>query len=87
MSTNQFQLLRELLGDYPFVDADSVGEASVIPDSTFDDVVAVYSPLAPFATRNDWIIYSRRKEKGKGKLINEVGSCSSSLSGCGGANE
>jgi len=78
---NQFQVSRELLGDYLSSHSHSVGEASVIPESTFDDVVAVYSPLASFATGNDWIVYSRRKQKGKGKLINEVGSHSSSLSG------
>ena len=27
---NQFQVLRELLGDYPSSDGDSIGEASVI---------------------------------------------------------
>jgi len=77
---------RELLGDYPSFDANSVGGAAVIAESTFDDVVAVHSPLSPYATRKDWIVYSHRKEKGKGKLINEVGSCSSLL-GCGGANK
>jgi len=58
----------------------------VIPKSTFDDVAVAHSPLSPCATRKDWLVYSRRK-KGKGKLINEVSSCSSSLLGCGGANE
>jgi len=51
----------------------------VIPKSTFDDVVPVHSLLSTYATRKDWFVYSRRKEKGKRKLINEVGSCSSSL--------
>jgi len=58
-----------------------------IPKLTFDDVVAVHSPLSSYATRKDWIVYFQRKEKGKEKLINEVGSCSSSLLGCEGANE
>ena len=78
---NKFQVLRGLLGDYPSADADSVGEASVFPESTVDEVVAAHCPFATVANRNDWIVYSRRKEKGKGKLINEVGSHSSSLSG------
>ena len=73
--------------DYPSSDANSVGGASVILESIFDDVVAVNSPLSPYATKKDWIVYFRRKEKGKGKLINEVGSCSSILLGCGGAYE
>jgi len=51
-------VLRELLGDYLSFDADSVGKASVIPVSTFDDVVAVHSPFAPFTTRNDSIFLS-----------------------------
>ena len=49
--------------------------------------MAVHSPLFSFATRKDWIIYSQRKQKGKGKLINELGSCSFRLLGCGGTNE
>jgi len=84
VSTNA---LRDLLGDYLCFDANSFGGALVILESTFDDVVAAHSPLSPYATKKDCIVYSQRKEKGKGKLINEVSSCSSSLLGCGGANE
>ena len=87
VDVNKFQVLRDLLGDYPSSEIDSVGEASVIPESSFDGVVAVHSPFAPIANGNELVVYSRRKEKGIGKLINEVGSCSSSLLGCGGANE
>jgi len=39
-------VLRELLGDYPFSDADSVGEALVILESSFEEVVAAHSPIA-----------------------------------------
>jgi len=41
------KFLRELLGDYPSFDADSVGEASVIPESSFEEVVAAPSLIAP----------------------------------------
>jgi len=84
---NKFQVLRELVGDYPSSDADYVTEALIIPEPSFEEVVVAHSPIAPFANRNDCVVYSRRKEIGKGKLINEVGSCSSNLSRCGGANE
>jgi len=59
----------------------------MVPESTFDDVVVIHSPLSPHATRKGWIVYSWRKKEGKGKLFNEVSSYSSSLLECEGTNE
>ena len=84
---NQFQVLRELLGDNPSSDCNSDGEDSVIPELAFDVVVGARSQRSPCVLKKNCIVYSRRKEKGKGKVINEVGSCSLSMLGCGGPNE
>jgi len=62
-------VVRDLWGDYPSLDTSSFGGISVIPELTFDDVAAVQSSLSPYATGKDWIVHSRRKTKGKGKLI------------------
>ena len=59
----------------------------MIPESAFDVMAGARSQRSPCVTNKDCIVYSRRKEKGKGKVINEVGSCSSSMLGCGGAKE
>jgi len=83
---NQFQVLRELLGDYRSSDCNSVGGDLVIPESAFEGVVGDRTQRSPCVTKKDCIIYSRRREKGKGKVINEVRSCSSSMLGCGGVN-
>ena len=82
--TNQFQVLRELLGDYSSSDNNSVGGDTVILESVFEGVVGDKAKRYPCVTNNDCIVYSRRRERGKVKVINEVGSCSSSLLGHGG---
>jgi len=82
---NQFQVLRELLGDYPSSNCNFVGGYSVIPES--DVVAGARSQRSPRVTNKDCIVYSWRTEKGKRKVINEFVSCSSSMLGCGGAKE
>ena len=57
IDVNQFQV-RELFDDYPSSDANSIGGASMISESTFYDEVAVHSPLSPYATKREWIVYS-----------------------------
>jgi len=83
---NQFQVLRDLLGDYPSSDNNSVGGDTVIPESVFEGVEGDEALRYHCVTKNDCIVYSRRRERGKGKVINEVGSCSSGLLGFGGVS-
>ena len=64
---NQFQVLRELLGDYPSSDCNSVGRDSVIPESAFDGVVGAHSQISPCVIKKDCIVYSRRKRKERGR--------------------
>ena len=42
---NQFQVPRDLLESYPSSDSSCFGGASRIPESTFDDVVAIQFAL------------------------------------------
>jgi len=58
---NQFQVLRELLGDYPSSDNNSVGGDTVIPESVFEGVVGDEALRYPCVTKNDCIVYSRRR--------------------------
>jgi len=83
---NQFQVLRVLLGDYPCSDGNSVGGDTVVPDSTFEGEVGDHAQRSPCPSKKDCIVYSWRREVGKGKVISEFGACSSSLLGCGGVN-
>jgi len=64
---NQFQELRELLGDYPSFNCNSVGGDSVIPESAFDGVVGAHSQISPCVIKKDCIVYSRRKRKERGR--------------------
>ena len=73
---NQFQALRDLLGDFP--------SDIVVPESTFESGVEDHAQRSPSLVKNDCIVYSRRREKGKEKVINDFGSGSLSLLGCGG---
>jgi len=75
---NQFQALRDLLGDFP--------SDIVVPESTFESGVEDHAQRSPSLVKNDCIVYSRRREKGKEKVINDFGSGSLSLLGCGGVN-
>jgi len=81
---NQFQVLRELLGDYPSSDGISIGGDSVVPESALEGEAGDHAQRDPSSTKLDCIVYSRRGEKGKGKVINDFGACSSGLLGCGG---
>ena len=81
------KVLRELLGDYPSSDGNSVRGDSVVPDSTFEGEVGDQAPRSACQSKKDCIVYSRRRELGKGKALSEFGACSSSLLGCGGVNE
>ena len=69
-----------VLTEHPYSDNCSSYSVSVIPESTFDDVVSVQS--LPCASRRDWIVYSPKKKKGKEKLMKEVGSHGASSLHC-----
>jgi len=54
------------LGDYPSFDADSVGEALVIPKSTFEDLLAVHSPLLLLLLEMIGLFTLRGRRKARG---------------------
>jgi len=83
---NQFQVLRELLGDYPSSDGKSIRGDSVVPESALEGEVGDHVQRFPSSTKFDCIVYSRRGEKGKGKVVNDFRACSSGLLGCGGGD-
>ena len=69
------------MGDYPSSDNNSVGGDTVIPKLVFEGVVGDEAQRYPCVIKNDCIVYSRRRAREKGKVINEAGSCYSSLLG------
>jgi len=79
---NQFQMLSELLGDCPSADGNSVAGDTVVPESALGEVVGDHAQRSPCY---DLVVYSRR-EKGKEKVLNVIGSGSTPLLGCGGVN-
>ena len=58
LGANQLQMLRDLLRNYSSSNTSSFGGAAMIPESNFDDVVAIQSSLWPYATIKDWIVSS-----------------------------
>jgi len=58
----------------------------VVLESTFEGGVEDHAHRSLSLVKNDCIVYSRRREKGKEKVINDFGSGSLSLLGCGGVN-
>ena len=66
---NQFQMLSELLGDCPSADGNSVAGDTVVSESALGEVVGDHVQRAPCAANFDLVVYSRRREKGKEKVL------------------
>ena len=62
---SQFQVLRELLGDYPSSDCNFVGGDLVIPESAFDGAVGARSQNSPCVTKK--ILYCLFLKEGERK--------------------
>ena len=58
----------------------------MVPESALEGEVGDHVQRFPSSTKLDCIVYSRRGEKGKGKVINDFRACSSGLLGCGGGD-
>jgi len=76
----------ELLDNCPFADGNSAAGDTVVPELALGEVVGDHVQRSPCAANFDLVVYSRRREKGKEKVLNVIGSGSTPLLGCGGVN-